>query len=60
MGDTEPKAIFKIEAEGDTVYVHAYDRNEAKDRLFEIIGDIPEYLLTISEVDALPEGEEFL
>lgn len=53
-------AIFKIEAEGDVVYVEADSEQLAKEHLFAKIGDIPESLLTVSEVSELPADEELL
>jgi hypothetical protein len=52
--------IFKIEAQGDVVYVQAADKAAANARLTEMMGTIPLWLLTFTEVDALPKGEEFL
>lgn len=52
--------IFKVEAEGDTVYIQAPDKSSARERLFKFTGEIPDSWLTWSEVDSLPEGEAFL
>jgi hypothetical protein len=52
--------IFKVEAQGDTLYILARTQEEAKIELSEKIGYIPESLLTWSEVKKLPKGEEFL
>lgn len=52
--------IFKIEAEGDVVYVEAVDKAAATVRLTEIMGPIPASLLKWSSVDKLPKGEELL
>ena len=53
--------IFKMEAQGDTMYVRAENETEARGELTQAIGEeIPESLLTISEVTELPEGEELL
>ncbi len=54
------KTIFKVEAEGDTVYIEAVDKDEAKARLTEIMGPIPASLLKWSTVAKLPKGEELL
>lgn len=54
------KHIFKVEAEGDTVYIEAVDKETAKARLTEIMGPIPASMLRWSSVDKLPKGEEFL
>lgn len=52
--------IFRFEVEGDTIYIQAPDKDAARKRLFIFTGEIPDSLLTWSEVDSLPEGEEFL
>jgi hypothetical protein len=52
--------IFKVEAEGDTVYIKAKNLRAAQDRFTSFMGEIPSGLLTWTEVPELPEGEEFL
>ena len=52
--------IFKVEAQGDTLYIKAPTLEDAKLQLTEKIGPIPERLLKWSEVKKLPKGEEFL
>lgn len=52
--------IFRIEAQGDIVYVEADTADAAADILFEKIGKMPRSLLTITKVDVLPDGEELL
>lgn len=52
--------IFKIDAQGDTVYIQAATEPEAIYKLTSAMGEIPTRLLTITIVDALPDGEEFL
>lgn len=53
--------IFKMEAQGDVMYVRAENETEARGELTQAIGEeIPDSLLTISEVNELPEGEEVL
>ena len=52
--------IFKIDAQGDTVYVQAATEPEAIDKLTAMMGPIPARLLTITVVKALPKGEELL
>ena len=54
------KHIFKVEAEGDTVYIEAVDKETALARLTEVMGPIPKSLLKWSSVSKLPKGEEFL
>ena len=52
--------IHKIEAQGDTVYVEAESEDGAVAVLHEKIGLIPRALLTVTVVNALPDGEELL
>lgn len=52
--------IFKVEAEGDTMYIGAEDQAGASAQLTEKIGPIPASMLSWSEVPALPDGEELL
>jgi hypothetical protein len=54
------KHIFKVEAEGDVVYIEAEDKKAATARLTEVMGPIPASLLKWSSVDKLPKGEELL
>lgn len=51
---------FKVEAEGDTLYVAADSLDNAKKRFTEMIGEVPDSLVTWTEVDELPAGEEAL
>lgn len=53
------KKTFKVEAEGDTLYFGASDLDDAKAQFTALMGDVPESLLTWSEEDALPDGEEY-
>ena len=53
-------AIFKIDAEGDTVYIEAKDKTDAYGRLCEVMGPIPQSLLTFTQIKKLPTGEELL
>ncbi len=55
-----PLKIYKVEAEGDTLYIQAVDQAIAKATLTAKIGKMPDSILTWSEVKELPEGEEFL
>ena len=48
---------FKVEAQGDELYVCATSLKEAQKRLRVTIGDIPEELLTWSEVKEMPAGQ---
>jgi len=52
--------IFKVVAEGDTVYLKAKDLDDAKNILKVKIGPIPDRLLAFSEVDSVPKDEELL
>jgi len=53
--------IFKCEAQGDTMYFNADTIDAARVRLIEVTGDqIPEELLTWTEVSEVPDGEEAL
>lgn len=52
--------IFKVEAEGDTMYFGADDLDGAKKKLNDFIGPIPDSLVKWSEVDEVPDGEEAL
>lgn len=50
------RKIFKVEAEGDTLYINAGSLTQAKARLLKMVGPIPVHMLTWTEVDALPNG----
>jgi hypothetical protein len=52
--------IFKVEAQGDTLYIRANHQSDALRQLEEFSGPIPSSLLTWSEIDKLPKGEELL
>lgn len=52
--------IFKVQAEGDTMYIQAPTLQDARNKLKDKCGPIPESLLTWTRVDNLPEDEEFL
>ena len=54
------KQIFKCEAQGDTVYIRAVNQEKAQQRLFDLMGRIPDNLLKWSVVDRLPPGERTL
>lgn len=59
-GAKKKKTIFKVEAQGDTLYIEAFNKADALIKLEESIGEIPDELLTWTEVKKLPKGEEFL
>jgi hypothetical protein len=52
--------IFKVEAQGDTIYIEADTKLEAENDLVDFAGDIPPELLTWTENVELPEGEEVI
>ena len=51
---------WKVEAQGDTLYIDAEKLEDAKLQLTEKIGEIPEKLLRWTEVNAKPDDEEWL
>jgi hypothetical protein len=51
--------VFKIEAQGDTIYIQAGTYQEALDKMFQITGPIPLHLMSYKILDELPNGEEF-
>lgn len=53
-------AIFKVDAEGDTLYIEAETQVDAALQLTQKVGPIPASMLTWTEVDALPDGEVLL
>lgn len=52
--------IFKVEAQGDTLYIRAPHKSDALRQLEEFAGPIPSSLLTWTEIAKLPKGEQFL
>lgn len=56
MGDK----LWKIEAEGDTVYTKGGDIHDAYCNFVKGIGQMDFELLTFSVVEELPEGEELI
>ena len=56
----ETMKIFKVEAQGDTLYIRANHQSDAFRQLEEFSGPIPSELLTWSEVKKLPKNEIFL
>lgn len=52
--------LFKVEAQGDTVYVRCDDGRDVPDILRKWMGNIPEGLYEVTKVDRLPAGEEAL
>ena len=55
-----PEQCWKCEAQGDTVYIEAESADEAFKQLCAKIGDMARSLVTITEIDRLPDGEEYL
>lgn len=54
------KVIWKVEAQGDVVYVQAASEAEAVDVIVEKMGAEVEPFCTFKVVDALPADEELL
>lgn len=54
------KKVFKVEAQGDTIYIDAATRAEAESILRRHMGDVPASLLTWSGPVPLPDDEEAL
>lgn len=52
--------LWKIEAEGDTVYAEGRDVHDAYCTFVKVIGQVPFEILDISEVDSLPVNEVLL
>ena len=52
--------IWKVEAEGDTVFVRGATIDEAEHKFENAFGFIPKKLVTWTEVDDIPDGEEFI
>jgi len=51
---------WKVEAEGDTVYVQADTLDQAEVKFENAFGFIPKKLVTWTKVDKLPDGEEVI
>ena len=51
--------IYKVEAQGDVLYFQAGDLAHAKEAFREMMGEVPESLLTWTQIDKLPDGEVF-
>ncbi len=56
----EERMIFKVEAQGDTLYIEAESRAEASKQFQEKIGPVPQSMLTWTDNVELPEDEELL
>jgi len=56
--ETRPDLIFKVEAEGDELYITAPDEDAAYAAFKEKIGEAPREVLTFTVVDSIPEGQE--
>lgn len=50
--------IWKVEAQGDTIYFNEDTREEAEQKFKEIFGAVPKRLVKWAEIDAIPDGEE--
>jgi hypothetical protein len=49
---------FKVEAQGDTIYIQAPTKADAELKFVEAFGKVPKKLLTWTQIDAIPDGEE--
>lgn len=56
----EGSKIFRVEAQGDVLYIGADTEADARFYLEKKIGEMPQHLLKFGETDQLPEGEELL
>jgi hypothetical protein len=56
----EATKIFKVEAQGDALYIRANHQSDALRQLEEFSGPIPSSLLTWTELARLPDGENLL
>lgn len=52
--------IWKIEAQGDTIYTKGRDQHDAYCNFVKVIGEMPFELLTFTGVQELPAGEELI
>ena len=60
MAKEKAREVFRVEAQGDVLYIDAFTLVEAKLILHQHMGDIPESLLAWSGPLPLPAGEEAL
>ena len=58
---TEQQRVFKCVStvDGDALYFGALNLKEAKRQFFETLGYVPKELLVWTEIEQLPDGEEF-
>lgn len=49
---------WKVEAQGDTVYIQAPTLPDAELRFTEAFGNVPAYLVKWTLIDTIPDGEE--
>lgn len=54
------KRIFKVEAEGDVLYFAAENLEDAKRQFAAMLGPVPAVLLTWTEIEELPDDEDFV
>jgi hypothetical protein len=52
--------IWKVEAQGDVVYVKGETIDEAELKFRDAFGEIPRKLVKWTEVSELPDGESFI
>jgi len=50
--------VWKVEAEGDTIYVEAETLDAAEQKFKKAFGVIPSKLVKWTLIDKLPDGEE--
>ena len=49
---------WKVEAQGDTIYIQAPTFDDAELKFIEAFGRVPKKLVTWTQIDSIPEGEE--
>lgn len=52
--------LFKVEAEGDVLYIKADDGRDVPDIVRKWMGPIPEGVYEVTQIDKLPAGVEVL
>ena len=50
--------IWKVEAQGDTIYFKEETLKDAERKFKDFFGEVPKKLVTWTEVDELPDGIE--
>lgn len=54
----EDLLTWKVEAQGDTIYVQAPTLDDAELKFIEAFGRVPKKLVTWTLIEAIPDGEE--